>query len=237
MAIDTGAGPAAALLDRMGVAPGRGWYKGVWPDACVPSKRGGKDMRRPAVRRPRAARVWAPLALVLGFLTFGLSATGSAWAAESISAPQGATITISGMVSPSSACPGGTPVQLTSTPASGTTNLFPGGLGPQVPRDAAGNFKATFTIPAATPVGSYTIGVRCGSAAAVANQTLMVTAAPTSPGGPQRLGGDGPAGRQRHVHWSHTDDGRSIVPGGRRGATDIDVGPVPPRRLRSAASS
>ena len=137
-------------------------------------------MTRSEVRRPSPARIPATWALALAFVALGLSATAAS-AAASLSAPQGATITISGMVSPSGACPGGVPVQLTSAPASGTTNLFPNGLGPQVPRDATGNFKATFTIPAATPVGSYTIGVRCNGAAALANQTLMVTAAAQAP--------------------------------------------------------
>jgi hypothetical protein len=107
---------------------------------------------------------------------------GSAGAVAALTAPQGGSIAIAGTVSPSASCPAGDPVQLTSTPATaGGTNLFANGVGPQVPRAANGNFQATITIPATTPVGSYTIGVRCNGTNAGAVQVLNVTAAPAKP--------------------------------------------------------
>ncbi len=108
------------------------------------------------------------------------ASAGSLITATALSAPQGGTITISGNVSVSTVCPSGAAVQLTSAPAQPGTNLFTDGLGPMVPRDASGNFRATFMIPASTPVGSYTIGIRCGDTTIATTQTLNVTAGPHS---------------------------------------------------------
>lgn len=130
--------------------------------------------------RPTSARTAGVLALTV--FALGMLASSSwaisALAATSLSAPQGGTITISGNVSVTGGCPANAPVQLTSTPDSGDINLFPGGMGPQAPRDATGTFHATFVIPASTPVGSYTIGIRCGANAVSGSETLQVTAAP-----------------------------------------------------------
>ncbi len=104
------------------------------------------------------------------------TASGSLMGASIVTAPQGGTITISGNVSVSTACPAGMSVQLTSAPATGTTNLFTDGLGPKVPRDASGNFQSTFVIPLSTPVGSYTIGLLCGTSVVGSTETLNVTA-------------------------------------------------------------
>jgi hypothetical protein len=96
--------------------------------------------------------------------------------------PQGGTITLAGNVSVSAACPAGAPVQLISAPTgTNTTNLFVNGMGPQFPRDASGNFKATFVIPATTPPGDYIIGLRCGGVNATSTQTLTVTGGPVKP--------------------------------------------------------
>ncbi len=103
---------------------------------------------------------------------------GSLRAASSVSAPQGGTVSFAGTVPPSIACPASAPVQLTSTPPGGGANLFPGGLGPMAPRDAGGNFRATFVIPPSTPVGTYTIGLICGQSTAGISEVLNVTAAP-----------------------------------------------------------
>ena len=134
---------------------------------------------------PHDARLRGGLAALwaLGVLLAGMTGSaGSAGAVAALTAPPGGSIAIAGTVSPSPSCPAGDPVQLTSTPATaGGTNLFPNGVGPQVPRAANGNFQATITIPAATPVGSYTIGVRCNGANAGAVQVLNVTAAPAKP--------------------------------------------------------
>ena len=134
-------------------------------------------MGRSTVARRISVRIVAVLALVVWALGAPAS-PASAWSMitpTSLSAPQGATITISGFVMASSTCPPGALVQLTSTPAPGGTDLFPGGLGPQVPLDTSGSFKATFVIPASTPVGAYTIGFRCGGTVGT-TQTLTVTA-------------------------------------------------------------
>ncbi|MDQ6945142.1 MAG: hypothetical protein M3256_02475 [Actinomycetota bacterium] len=106
-----------------------------------------------------------------------LASAGSLIDATSLSAPQGGSFQMAGVVSASNSCPTGAPVQLTSSPDGGGTNLFPNGLGPQTPRDAGGNFTVTVDIPLSTPVGSYTIGLRCGGAAVGISRTLNVTAA------------------------------------------------------------
>ena len=104
------------------------------------------------------------------------ASAGSLVAATSLSAPQGGTVTIAGNVSPSGTCTPGSTVQLTTTPTSGTANLFPDGLGPQLTTDASGNFHTSLVIPATAPVGSYTLGIRCGTANVATNEILTVTA-------------------------------------------------------------
>jgi hypothetical protein len=120
-------------------------------------------------------------AMTLGVLALG----GSAWALPSgpfatastpLSAPQGGTVTFSGTVPLDSRCPAGAAVQLTSTSASGGTNLFPSGLGPQVNRNTSGAFTVTYVIPASTPVGSYTVGLRCDGTTVGATEIVNVTA-------------------------------------------------------------
>ncbi len=133
------------------------------------------------VPRPTSARMVTPLMPLLALLalTVGLGRTGSAAGAAplagvaSATAPQGGTITLTGNISVSDACPGGAPVQLTATPPTG---LFPNGVGPQAPRDANGNFRATVVIPATATVGSYTIGISCGGVNASITEVLNVTA-------------------------------------------------------------
>lgn len=95
-------------------------------------------------------------------------------------AAQGDTVTISGNVpvAGSRSCTPG-PVTLTSA------GLFAaaGGFGPQVPRDANGNFKSTYTVPVDTPPGTYSIGMRCGGGNVGVSATLQVTprALPAAP--------------------------------------------------------
>jgi hypothetical protein len=90
------------------------------------------------------------------------------------SAARGQAVTISGVVPTSggASCPAGDAAQLTSSAA-----LFPpDGFGPQAARDATGHFLVNFTIPATTPPGSYTIGVRCGGGNTGIAIGLQVTA-------------------------------------------------------------
>jgi hypothetical protein len=91
------------------------------------------------------------------------------------SAHQGDTVTVSGNVpvSGTASCASGDAVQLTST-----ADLFPpDGFGPQATRDASGNFQVQYVIPAATPPGTYNIGVRCGGGNVGITTTLHVTSA------------------------------------------------------------
>jgi hypothetical protein len=92
-------------------------------------------------------------------------------------AAQGDTVTISGNASACS--PEGNEVRLTST-----VDLFPpDGFGPLLPLDANGDFETTYTIPADTPPGTYSIGLRCGGGNVGVSTTLHVTqaAAPAAP--------------------------------------------------------
>jgi hypothetical protein len=92
-------------------------------------------------------------------------------------AAPGDTITISGNASACSA--EGNEVRLTST-----VDLFPpDGFGPLLPLDANGDFETTYTIPADTPPGTYSIGLRCGGGNVGVSTTVHVTraAAPAVP--------------------------------------------------------
>jgi hypothetical protein len=92
-------------------------------------------------------------------------------------AAQGDTVTISGHVPPS---PGECSELVRLTDA----ELFPpDGFGPQVPLDAKGGFVTIYTIPADTPPGTYSIGMRCGGGNVGVSATLQVTqaAAPAAP--------------------------------------------------------
>ncbi len=92
------------------------------------------------------------------------------------SAPQGGTITVSGNVpvSGNAPCAAGDAAQLTSS-----SDLFPpDGFGPQVARDATGNFQTQYVIPATTPAGNYSIGVRCGGGNVGITASLQVTGVP-----------------------------------------------------------
>jgi hypothetical protein len=136
-------------------------------------------MCRSALMR-RTARLTEVAACTVAALAVTISTAwaGSLQTAAPLTAHQGDTIIITGLVSPSNRCPTGTAVQLTSIPATGTTNLFPNGLGPIVPRSASGAFQASVTIGVATPVGSYAIGFVCNGESVMITQTLIVTAAP-----------------------------------------------------------
>lgn len=87
----------------------------------------------------------------------------------------GGSVTFSGVVPVTGAasCPSGDSAQLTATVA-----LFPpDGFGPQAARDSNGAFRATYTVPATTPVGTYAVAVRCGGANTGVSANLQVVAA------------------------------------------------------------
>jgi hypothetical protein len=108
--------------------------------------------------------------------------------------PAGGTVTVSGSVSVAS-CAASNPVILTDTA------LFPpDGFGPTVARNASGAFSTTYTVPASTPPGSYSVGVRCGGGNVGVSAAVQVTAqvSQVPSGAPQAgLGGashrDGPS--------------------------------------------
>ena len=118
--------------------------------------------------------------LITAFAQFSPASADPAQASANIavspsSAPQGATVTISGTV-PVASCSQSDPTQLTSTGF-----LFPaGGFGPQAPRAADGSFSVTYQIPGSTPVGSYVLGINCGGNPVGISATLQVTATPVS---------------------------------------------------------
>jgi hypothetical protein len=98
------------------------------------------------------------------------------------SAAQGSTITISGDVPVTGvqSCPSGGSAQLTSK-----AGLFPpDGFGPLAARDAQGSFTTSYTIPLATPDGSYEIGIRCAGGNVGVAATLQVTRPVTTTGRP-----------------------------------------------------
>lgn len=103
------------------------------------------------------------------------AASGDISVDPSTAAP-GDTVTIAGTV-PTDGCPSGDGAQLTSTDV-----LFPpDGFGPQAPRDANGKFSIQFAIPATTPPGSYSIGVRCGGGNVGISAGLTVAAPAPAP--------------------------------------------------------
>ncbi len=131
----------------------------------------------PLMRRiaGRAAGAVAVMALALCAQMSVASAAPSITVSPSSAAPA-STVTIAGNV-PSTGTPScpSDPVQLVSTAA-----LFPGdGFGPQVTRDASGDFHTDYVIPATTPAGSYSIGLRCGGANVGITATLHVTGSTT----------------------------------------------------------
>ncbi|MDQ1652952.1 MAG: hypothetical protein QOI35_2152 [Cryptosporangiaceae bacterium] len=85
----------------------------------------------------------------------------------------GGTVVFSGRVPARGAqsCPAADAAILTSTAA-----LFPpSGIGPQAARKPGGAFRIRYTVPASTPHGTYTVGVRCGGGNVGVHTTLKVT--------------------------------------------------------------
>ncbi len=124
---------------------------------------------------PNRYRVFAVLA-ALALTGVALDAAPAAAAAGSVTVapaavPAGGTVTISGSVDPAQ-CPASDGVTLTSTAA-----FFPpDGFGPVAARTASGAFSVSHTVPASTPPGSYSIGLRCGGGNVGVSATLRVSA-------------------------------------------------------------
>jgi hypothetical protein len=116
------------------------------------------------------------VAMASGLLTVLLLAQPAAAAAGSITVspavvPAGGTVSIAGSVNPAD-CPTIDGVTLTSI-----DDLFPlAGFGPTVARNSSGAFSTTYTVPATTEPGTYTIGMRCGGGNVGVGATLQVTA-------------------------------------------------------------
>jgi hypothetical protein len=142
--------------------------------------------------RLRRAGVVIALAVVGGAIAPVLAATPASPAGASItvspsSTPAGGTVSFSGVV-PTSGTPSCAPGPATLTD---TSALFPpDGFGPQASRNASGAFSITFHVPASTPPGTYSVGIRCGGANVGVSTSLTVTssrAAPV-PGRPRSTG-------------------------------------------------
>jgi hypothetical protein len=119
-------------------------------------------------------RVVAAIAVIVlaVWLQTSVAAAASNITVSPSSANNGSTVTISGNVpvSGTASCDPTDPVQLTST-----SDLFPpDGFGPQATRDASGNFQTQYVIPATTPAGTYSIGMRCGGGNVGVTATLRV---------------------------------------------------------------
>lgn len=123
----------------------------------------------------------------LGLASAPVAAAAGVSVAPSTASPGGAVV-ISGSIPTMGAgsCPTGDGATIISLAA-----LFPpDGFGPQVPRDASGAFRVTYTVPSSTRAGSYTVGVRCGGANVGVGATLnVITGAPGAGlGGASRAG-------------------------------------------------
>jgi hypothetical protein len=135
----------------------------------------------------------AALALAVGIVAFApMLASAPAQAAASVtvspsSTPAGGTVKFSGVV-PTSGTPSCAPGDATLT--SDAALFAPDGFGPPAPRDAMGAFQVNFQVPASTPPGTYTIGVRCGGGNVGVSTSLTVTSAAATPmqGAPRTTG-------------------------------------------------
>lgn len=137
--------------------------------------------------------------LIVATAVFCIAVLGSApayGASASISvspsaAPAGSTVHISGSI-PVKKCPASDGATITSDAA-----LFPpDGFGPTATRDSQGAFAVDYTVPASTPPGNYTLGLRCGGGNVGVSATLTVTPA----GGPAT--GAGGAAHQSTGAWT-----------------------------------
>jgi hypothetical protein len=120
--------------------------------------------------------VGSGLVVVVVLLTqVSTAAAAASITVEPSSASPGDFITISGNV-PTDGCPSSDAAQLTST-----AELFPpDGFGPPATRAPTGDFSTQYAIPASTPPGDYSIGVRCGGGNVGISAVLHVVEATTT---------------------------------------------------------
>jgi hypothetical protein len=120
--------------------------------------------------------VGSVLVVVVMLLTqVSTAAAAASITVEPSSASPGEPITISGNV-PTDGCPSSDAAQLTST-----AELFPpDGFGPPATRAPTGDFSTQYFIPASTPPGDYSIGVRCGGGNVGISAVLHVVEATTT---------------------------------------------------------
>ena len=106
---------------------------------------------------------------------------GSSITVSPATIPAGGTVSFSGVV-PTSGTPSCAPGPATLTDSAA---LFsPDGFGPQAARNASGQFHVTFHVPASTPPGIYSVGLRCGGGNVGVATSLSVTSArPATPVG------------------------------------------------------
>jgi hypothetical protein len=105
--------------------------------------------------------------------------------------PAGGTVHISGSI-PVKKCPASDSATVTSEAA-----LFPpDGFGPSAARDANGRFALDYTVPASTPPGTYTVGLRCGGGNVGVGASLTV-----APSGGPATGAGGAAASSSVWTW------------------------------------
>jgi hypothetical protein len=127
-------------------------------------------------------------AIVPALLPGSAFPAGSSITVSPASIPAGGTVSFSGVV-PTSGTPSCGPGAATLTDSSA---LFPpDGFGPQAARNGSGQFHVTFHVPASTPPGTYSVGIRCGGGNVGVATSLTVTRArpATAVGGMPRTTG------------------------------------------------
>lgn len=153
-------------------------------------------------RRRLSSGVTGVVSATGGMCLGALLWAGPAAAAASVSVSPstvtaGGAVTISGSIPTSGtvSCPPGDAAIITSI-----ASLFPpDGFGPQAVRNVSGAFSVSYTVPASTPAGNYSLGLRCGGGNVGVGTSLTVMAqvqatpsgAPSAGlGGASRAGGD-----------------------------------------------
>jgi hypothetical protein len=132
------------------------------------------------VRALRIAGAGLALAVgVVGAAAAPVAAAGSTISVSPSSVTAGGTVTVSGSIptTGTGSCAASDGATLTSTEA-----LFPqGGFGPTASRSSTGSFSVTYTVPASTPAGTYSIGMRCGGGNVGVTAALTVTSGSAQP--------------------------------------------------------
>jgi hypothetical protein len=129
-------------------------------------------------------------AVVLGVATSAYASPNGTISVSPTVVAAGHTVHISGST-PTTLCPASDAAILTSI------DLFfpPDGFGPAAARDSSGAFSVSYTVPASTPPGMYSLGFRCGGGNVGVRTTLRVTGQVTTvPSGGVATGAGGAAG-------------------------------------------